>query len=209
MKLRWQKKIVQGTVPGKRKRGRQNKRWEDNIREWTGLDFNSSQRAAEDLSDGRRLSPMSTVVPLRPWWFQDTGKVSINLPATSWDVAVTTHIDIVIDVKHSIKLSGNVRQVRDGGYLVCVFIFTVRRNELGQIITSQQLDGLGSSAVSVILSLLSNSNAVLPPLVAAGFGQHILVIHFAIAFVTYGAWNMKLLQVWRIYIITIFERVEV
>ena len=42
------KKIVQGTVPRKRKRGRQKKRWEDNIREWTGLDFNSSQRAAED-----------------------------------------------------------------------------------------------------------------------------------------------------------------
>ena len=42
------KKVLQGTVPGKRKRGRQKKRWEDNIREWTGLDFNSSQRAAED-----------------------------------------------------------------------------------------------------------------------------------------------------------------
>ena len=32
----------------KRKRGRQKKRWEDTIKEWTGLDFNSSQRAAED-----------------------------------------------------------------------------------------------------------------------------------------------------------------
>ena len=42
------KKIVQDTVPGKRKRGRQKKRWEDNIGEWTCLDFNSSQRAAED-----------------------------------------------------------------------------------------------------------------------------------------------------------------
>ena len=42
------KKVIQGTVPGKRKSGRQKKRWEDNIREWTGLDFNSSQRAAED-----------------------------------------------------------------------------------------------------------------------------------------------------------------
>ena len=42
------KKIVQGTVPGHRKRQRHKKRWEDNIREWTGLHFNSSQRAAED-----------------------------------------------------------------------------------------------------------------------------------------------------------------
>ena len=48
------KKIVQVTVPGKIKRGRQKKRWEDNIREWTGFDFNSSQRAAEDC---RRCQP--------------------------------------------------------------------------------------------------------------------------------------------------------
>ena len=26
------------------------------------------------VKDGRRLSPMSTVVPLRPWWFRDTGQ---------------------------------------------------------------------------------------------------------------------------------------
>ena len=29
------KTILQGTVKGKRKRGRQKKRWEDNIKEWT------------------------------------------------------------------------------------------------------------------------------------------------------------------------------
>ena len=39
--------ILQGTVKGKRKRGRQKKSWEDNIKEWTGLDFASSTRAAE------------------------------------------------------------------------------------------------------------------------------------------------------------------
>ena len=47
------KMIVQGSVPGKRKRGRQKKRWED-IREWTGLDFNSSQRSAEDRQSSQR-----------------------------------------------------------------------------------------------------------------------------------------------------------
>ena len=31
--------ILQGTVKGGRRRGRQRKRWEDNIREWTGLEF--------------------------------------------------------------------------------------------------------------------------------------------------------------------------
>ena len=33
-------------MKGKRKRGRQKKRWEDNIKEWTGMDFASSTRAA-------------------------------------------------------------------------------------------------------------------------------------------------------------------
>ena len=34
-------------MKGKRKRGRQKKRWEDNIKERTGVDFDSSTRAAE------------------------------------------------------------------------------------------------------------------------------------------------------------------
>ena len=35
----WPKQILQGTVKGGRRQGRQRKRWEDNIREWTGLEF--------------------------------------------------------------------------------------------------------------------------------------------------------------------------
>ena len=53
-KLRWfgpisrsSKTILQGTVQRKRKEGRQKKRWEDNIKEWMGIDFGSSTRAAE------------------------------------------------------------------------------------------------------------------------------------------------------------------
>ena len=33
------KTILQGTVKGGRRQGRQRKGWEDNIREWTGLEF--------------------------------------------------------------------------------------------------------------------------------------------------------------------------
>ena len=40
-------KTLQGTVKGGRRQGRQRKRWEDNIREWTGLQFAKSQRAVE------------------------------------------------------------------------------------------------------------------------------------------------------------------
>ena len=42
------KTILQGTVKGGRRQGRQSKRWEDNIREWTGLEFGKSQRAVEN-----------------------------------------------------------------------------------------------------------------------------------------------------------------
>ena len=42
------KTILQGTVKGDRRQGRQRKRWEDNIREWTGLEFGKSQRAVEN-----------------------------------------------------------------------------------------------------------------------------------------------------------------
>ena len=42
------KTILQGTVKGKRRQGRQRERWEDNIREWTGLEFAQSQRAGKN-----------------------------------------------------------------------------------------------------------------------------------------------------------------
>ena len=57
-KLRWYghisrssgmaKTILQGTVKGVRKKGRQKKRWEDNIQEWTRMGFGDSLRAAEE-----------------------------------------------------------------------------------------------------------------------------------------------------------------
>ena len=39
------KTILQGTVKGRRRQVEQRKRWEDNIKEWTGLEFGWSQRA--------------------------------------------------------------------------------------------------------------------------------------------------------------------
>ena len=36
---------LQSSVKGGRRQGRQRKRWEDNIREWTGLEFGKSQKA--------------------------------------------------------------------------------------------------------------------------------------------------------------------
>ena len=40
---------------------------EDNIREWTGLEFGKSQRAVENREKWRKLVAKSSVVPQRPW----------------------------------------------------------------------------------------------------------------------------------------------
>ena len=75
-KLRWfghvsrsfglAKTILQGTVKGKRKRGRQKKRLEDNIKEWTEMDFSSSTGAAETRKRWKGIVANSAVVPQRP-----------------------------------------------------------------------------------------------------------------------------------------------
>ena len=61
------KTIMQGTVKGGRRQGRQRKRLEDNIREWTGLEFGMSQKAVENREKWRKLVAKSSVVPQRPW----------------------------------------------------------------------------------------------------------------------------------------------
>ena len=60
------KTILQGTVKGGRRQGRQRKRWEDNNREWTGLVFAKSQRAVDNRKKWRKLVVKSSVVPQRP-----------------------------------------------------------------------------------------------------------------------------------------------
>ena len=65
------KTILQGTVKGGRRQGRQMKRWEDNIRELTGLEFAKSQRAVENREKWRKLVVKSSVVPKRPSRIRD------------------------------------------------------------------------------------------------------------------------------------------
>ena len=60
------KTFLQGTVKGGRRQSREKKRWEDNIREWTGLEFSNSQRAVENRQKWRKLVAKSSVVPQRP-----------------------------------------------------------------------------------------------------------------------------------------------
>ena len=59
------KTVLQGTVQGGRKRGRQRKRWEDNISEWTGLRLSEALRKSESREEWRELVARSSVVPQR------------------------------------------------------------------------------------------------------------------------------------------------
>ena len=61
------KTILQGTV----KEGRQRKRREDNIREWTGLEFAKSQRSVENRGKWKKVVAKSSVVPQRPSLLRD------------------------------------------------------------------------------------------------------------------------------------------
>lgn len=55
------KTILQGTVRGGRRRGRQRKRWTDNITEWTERSLSNAQDIAHDRERWRDLVYRSTV----------------------------------------------------------------------------------------------------------------------------------------------------
>ena len=75
-KLRWYghisrssgmaKTILQRTVKRARRRGSQKKRWEDNIKECTGMGFGVSLSAAEDREWWKGIVATSSVVSRRP-----------------------------------------------------------------------------------------------------------------------------------------------
>ena len=62
------KTILQGSLKGGRRQG---KRWEDNIREWTGLGLAKSQRAVENRGKWRKLVAKSSLVTSQPSRLKD------------------------------------------------------------------------------------------------------------------------------------------
>ena len=62
------KTVLQGTVRGGRKRGRQKKKWEDNIAEWTGrkhrrMDWTEAERSNQTCGRQRKLVRRSSAAP--------------------------------------------------------------------------------------------------------------------------------------------------
>ena len=60
------KTILQGTVEGARRRGRQKKRWEDNVKDLTGMGFGDPLRAAEDREGWKGIVATSSVMARGP-----------------------------------------------------------------------------------------------------------------------------------------------
>ena len=65
------KTILRGTVKGGRRQGGQRKRFEDNIRDWPGLEFGKSQRAVKNRKKWRKLVANSCVVSQQPSRLRD------------------------------------------------------------------------------------------------------------------------------------------
>ena len=90
------KTILQGTVNGARRRGRQKKRWEDNINEWTGMGFGDSLRAAEDREWWKCIVATSSVVPKRPPRLRDWDEMR-------WEMGVEFERNPVLTEKSQTK----------------------------------------------------------------------------------------------------------
>ena len=65
------KTILQGTVKGPKRRGKEKKRWEDNSKELTGMGFEDSLRAVEDSKGWKVIVATSSVVSRRPSRLRD------------------------------------------------------------------------------------------------------------------------------------------
>ena len=68
------KTLLRGTVRGGGRKGRQKQRWEDNFKEWTGIEFADAQRAVENRETWRELVRKSSMLPQRSLRFMGKDK---------------------------------------------------------------------------------------------------------------------------------------
>ena len=126
------RKILQGAVP--RKRGRQNTRWEDNVKECAGLDF--SQTAAEDRQRCTRLSPMPAAVPRQPWWFRSTGNSNLSFNLARFAPCICLLVKLLARVLDWEKTEA--QQAQETLLLDELVMIVDKRNELVQDLDSQE-----------------------------------------------------------------------
>ena len=68
--------------------------WEDNIREWTGLEFGKSQRTAENREKWRKLVAKSPVVP--PLTFAVKGLMMMMM--------IVHIVSVALSIVHSVSV---------------------------------------------------------------------------------------------------------
>ena len=99
------KTILQGTVNRKR-RGRQRKRWEGYIKEWTGMDFASSTRAAESKTRWEKMT------------FQ-TVQIKMRCP-----ICIQIFCLYSLDFQHEIAKKNSFLNFADKIFVNCLFFFS-------------------------------------------------------------------------------------
>ena len=92
----WPQPSCKAQWKGEEDKADKRKRWDDSIREWTGLEFAKSQRAVENREKWRKKVVKSSVVPLWPlhlrnrwwwwcWWFVECLPCLVDgLPCFYW-----------------------------------------------------------------------------------------------------------------------------
>jgi len=81
--------IIQGTTPGRRKRGRPMKSWLDDITAWTGLNFESALHVAcmqLTVTSGEQL------VNKDPWYSQPTLRSRVTENKTRQNISITSRL---------------------------------------------------------------------------------------------------------------------
>ena len=143
-KLRWYghisrssgmaKTILQGTVKGARRWGRQ-KRWEDNIKEWTGMGFGDSLRAAEDGEGWKDIVAMSSLVPRWPPRLRDWDEMRWNIRKIKFITYIYIHFNPKVDEK-----SVRSAKIEAGKYLHAVFQLTAEQRHWRHDVAGVQSD---------------------------------------------------------------------
>ena len=90
--------IIEGKVEGKRKPGRQKKKWSDNIKEWTGLNYVQAKRAAQ-LSKFQRLK-------IQSFWVCTHGRLFLN-----WKVNLSDWIFNLWNIPLNSKIENSVWKI--------------------------------------------------------------------------------------------------
>ena len=125
-----QNHFARHTVKGGRRQGRQKIRWEDNIREWTGLEFSRSQRAVENMEKWRKLVTKSSVMPQRPSRLRDKWDEmrldemrDCNQIYTYPTRIIMKSVNIRRRFGCTMQFSGHQKHFEKSNFFVCLFVY--------------------------------------------------------------------------------------